>query len=335
LPCAGVSHESLGPWVTCAGPGHKRLIETEAGRLMSLPAAPRAEQHREGIALGALVLGAVAMGASPLFVRMADVGPFASAFWRTALALPFLAIWALTETRAVPLAALRSRAVWLSGLMFAGDLFFWHLAILATTVANATFLATTAPLFVVAGAWFLLGERVQQRGIVGLALCLLGGAALIGHSYGFAPERLTGDLYGIVTAFFFAAYMLALRAARRDVPAGTLSFISAAITTVILFVVAYALEPRLLPQSAHGWTVLIALALISQVAGQGLLAFALGTLPAPFSSLVIFLEAVAAALFAWVILHEALAPMQWLGGVLILGGIWIARPRNVKAGGLR
>jgi drug/metabolite transporter (DMT)-like permease len=280
------------------------------------------------------VLGAVAMGASPLFVRMADVGPFASAFWRTALALPFLALWALAERGTSRRGALRSRSVWLSGLLFAGDLFFWHLAILATTVANATFLATTAPLFVVAGAWFLLGERIQRRGIAGLAFCLLGGVALVGHSYGFAPERLTGDLYGIVTALFFAGYMLALRAARRDVPAGTLAFISAAITTVILFVVAVALEPRLLPLSAQGWTVLIALALISQVAGQGLLTIALGTLPAPFSSLVIFLEAVAAALLAWLVLREALEPMQWLGGAMILTGIWFARPRNPQAGSL-
>lgn len=302
--------------------------------VMPLPAASLAERRREGIAVSALVLGAVAMGASPLFVRLADVGPFASAFWRTALALPFLALWALTETASGPRRALSNRAVWLSGLLFAGDLFFWHLAILATTVANATFLATTAPLFVAAGAWFLLGERIQPRGMAGLALCLLGGIALVGHSYGFAPERLAGDGYGIITALFFAGYMLALRAARRDVPAGTLSFISAAITTAILFIIAFATEPRLLPQSAHGWTVLIALALISQVLGQGLLAFALGALPAPFSSLVIFLEAVAAALFAWIVLHEALEPMQWLGGVLILAGIWVARPRNIKAGGL-
>lgn len=301
---------------------------------MSLSAPSLAERRREGIALAALVMGAVAMGASPLFVRMADVGPFASAFWRTALALPFLALWALAERGTVGKGALRNRSVWLSGLLFAGDLFFWHLSILATTVANATFLATTAPLFVVAGAWFLLGERIQRRGIAGLALCLLGGAALIGHSYGFAPERLTGDLYGLVTALFFAGYMLALRAARRDVPAGTLAFLSAAITTLILFVIASALEPRLLPDSLRGWAVLVALALISQVAGQGLLAFALGTLPAPFSSLVIFLEAIAAAVFAWIVLHEALEPIQWLGGVMILAGIWFARPRSPAAGSI-
>ena len=47
--------------------------------------------------------------------------------------------------------------------MFAGDLFFWHLAILGTTVANATFLATTAPLLVALGAWLLLGEHRQRR----------------------------------------------------------------------------------------------------------------------------------------------------------------------------
>ena len=300
---------------------------------MSLPVASLAERRREGAALAALVVGAIAMGASPLFVRMADVGPFASAFWRTVLALPFLAVWAAMEQKAQR-SPLKNRAVWLSGLMFAGDLFFWHLAILATTVANATFLATTAPLFVVIGAWSLLGERIQRRGIAGLMLCLAGGIALVGHSYGFAPERLTGDFYGVVTALFFAGYMLALRAARRDIGAGTLSFVSAAITTAVLFIVALALEPRLLPQSMQGWTVLIALALISQVAGQGLLAFALGTLPAPFSSLVIFLEAVAAALLAYVVLHEALAVMQWAGGVLILAGIFIARPRHPAPGTL-
>ena len=79
---------------------------------------------------------------------------------------------------------------------------------------------------------------------------------------------------------------------------------------------------------------LIALALISQVAGQGLLAFALGTLPATFSSLVIFLEAIAAAAMAWFFLHETVGPLQWVGGLLILAGIWVARPRPASAPGI-
>jgi drug/metabolite transporter (DMT)-like permease len=289
----------------------------------------KSDRRRTILAFAALVLGAVAMGASPLFVRLADVGPYASAFWRCALALPFLALWAAYEKGGLA-ASFRSfdRAVILSGVFFAGDLFFWHLSILATTVANATFFATTSPIWVALGAWLLLRERISWRIIGGLALCMLGGAALIGQSWGYAPHRLIGDLYGLITAIFFGSYLLTIRSARATLRAGQLAFISTTITSVILFVIALALEPRILPQSANGALVLLALALVSQVGGQGLLAVALGTLPATFSSLVIFLEAIAAAALAWAVLGEALGALQMLGGLLILAGIYVARPRH-------
>ncbi len=296
---------------------------------MTASAFLQSDRRRALLAFAALVLGAVAMGASPLFVRLADVGPYASAFWRCALALPFLALWAASE-RGGMAAALRGvdRVVILSGVFFAGDLFFWHLSILATTVANATFFATTSPIWVAFGAWLLLGEKIGARTVGGLALCMLGGAALIGQSWGFAPHRLIGDLYGLITAIFFGSYLLTIRSARATFGAGQLAFVSTAITTAILFVIALALEPRLLPQSPNGMLILLALALVSQVGGQGLLAVALGTLPATFSSLVIFLEAIAAAALAWAVLGEALGALQMLGGILILAGIYLARPRQ-------
>lgn len=286
------------------------------------------EGHRVALAMTALVLGAVAMGASVLFVRWADVGPYASAFWRVFLALPFLWGWMRLEqrqtgNRSPPL----DRAVLLAGLFFTGDLFFWHLAILGTTVANATFLATTAPIWVALGSWLILSEAVQRRILIGLGLCMLGGFALLGESYGFVPQRLMGDLYGVATAVFFGAYVLAVRAARARHGAAELMFVSTAITSVCLFVIAFMFEPRILPQSPQGIGALLALAIISQVGGQGLVAVALGTLPATFSALVIFLEAIAAASFGWVLLGEALGVAQMLGGVLILVGIYVARPR--------
>ncbi len=285
------------------------------------------------IAMAALVVGALSMGASPVFVRMADVGPYASAFWRVFLALPFLAAWMLVETRGKPV-PWRDRSVWLSGLLFAGDLFFWHLAILSTTIANATFLATTAPIWVALGAWLVLRETIGAPIVIGVALCLLGGFALLGESYGFAPQRLPGDIFGVVTAIFFGSYVLAIRKARGQMGAGTIAFVSTAITAGCLFVIALALEPTLLPRSWGGAAALLALAVVSQVFGQGLLAVALGTLPATFSSLVIFLEAVQAAALGWIIFGEALGVIQLLGGVLILVGIWIGRPRPARADGV-
>jgi drug/metabolite transporter (DMT)-like permease len=299
---------------------------------MTMTAAGISEQgHRVVLAIAALVLGAIAMGASVLFVRWADVGPYASAFWRVCLALPFLWIWMrLERQKAARARAPIDRAVILAGLFFTGDLFFWHLAILGTTVANATFLATTAPIVVALGAWLLLAEQVGARALIGLALCLVGGFALVGESYGFAPQRLTGDLYGVATAVFFGSYMLAVRAGRARHGAAELMFWSTAITSMCLFAIALVFEPRILPQSVPGAAALLALALVSQVAGQGLVAVALGTLPATFSALVIFLEAIAAASFGWVLLNEPLGLVQALGGVLILFGIFIARPRAAE-----
>jgi drug/metabolite transporter (DMT)-like permease len=285
------------------------------------------EQRRFAVAVAALIAGAVAMGASVLFVRWADVGPYASAFWRVFLALPFLWGWMRLEARGAPQRAALGLPVLLAGLFFTGDLLFWHLAILGTTVANATFLATTAPVWVALGAGLVLGERVGGRILAGLALCILGGFALLGESYGFAPQRLAGDLFGIATALFFGCYVLAVRAARARHGAAALMFASTAITAACLFVIALAFEPRILPQSLAGAGALIALALISQVGGQGLVAVALGTLPATFSALVIFLEAIAAASFGWLLLDEPLGRVQALGGVLILVGIVVARPR--------
>jgi drug/metabolite transporter (DMT)-like permease len=289
------------------------------------------DRQRVTLAFAALVCGAIAMGASVLFVRWADVGPHASAFWRVLLALPFLFAWMRIENRSAAWPRL-DRAILLAGLFFTGDLFFWHLAILGTTVANATFLATTAPIWVALGAGLVLSESVTTRALIGLALCMAGGFALLGESYGFAPQRLMGDLFGLATAFFFGAYVLAVRAARARHGAAEVMFVSTAVSAVCLFAIALAFEPRMLPQSANGVGALVALALISQAGGQGLVAVALGTLPATFSALVIFLEAVAAATFGWLLLNEPLGIVQALGGVLILFGIYVARPRFAEAG---
>ncbi|PLX35907.1 MAG: EamA/RhaT family transporter [Hyphomicrobiales bacterium] len=284
------------------------------------------------VAFLALIAGAVAMGISPVFVRHAEVGPYASAFWRVGLALPLLWAWAALEERnagpehtATPS---WTGAHVLAGLFFAGDLFFWHLAIMNTTVANATFLATMAPVWVLIGSGLFIGESVSRMMFAGLVLCLIGAGTLVGTSYGYAPERLIGDFYGIATSLFFGAYFLAVRVARRTARPGLVVYRSSLVTAAVLFVVALIMDDGFLPDTIYGYAALLALAVVSHSGGQGLLAYALGHLSAAFSSLVIFLEALAAATFGWILLGEALTLLQISGGAAILLGIWVARPRS-------
>lgn len=281
------------------------------------------------VAFIALIGAAVAMGISPVFVREAGVGPFTSAFHRVFLALPLLWIWMRWEGKrsdALPDPGW-TRSIVLAGLFFAVDLFFWHLAVLHTTIANATLLATMAPVWVMLFS-LVIGERVTRVMVAGLALCVLGGASLVGSSWQLAPERLIGDLYGIGTSLGFGLYFLAVRVARREAAPGVILFRSTVITAAVLAVVAATQENNWLPDGLVGVAALIAMAAVSHVGGQGLLAYALGHLSAAFSSLVIFLEALAAALFGWLIFDEGLGPWQIAGGLAILVGIWVARPRS-------
>lgn len=271
------------------------------------------------------------MGISPVFVRFAEIGPFASAFWRVAIALPALFIWALMDARraGVPLISTLkiNRAIVLTGVFFAGDLFFWHLAIVNTNIANATLLACLAPVWVVLLASTFIGEKIGRGTIPGLMVCLAGAFLLVGSSFRVNPQQAVGDVYGFVTSIFFGLYFLVVRVARRSHSAGALIFLSTIITAAILLVVTFVSGQSLVPETLKGVSALAALGLISHTGGQGLLAVALGSLSAVFSSLVIFIEAVAAAVFGWIFLNEALSLEQIGGGALILSGVWIARPK--------
>lgn len=267
---------------------------------------------------------------SPLFVRMAaeaSVGPYGSAFWRVFLALPFLAVWAKIEERGGPARPnFKAPMLW-AGLLFGGDLIFWHLSILKTSIANATFLSTTAPLWVMLVTAIVLKEKISRAALAGLALCLLGGSTLIGDTLSFNPQNWLGDVFGLITSFFFGMYFFAIKGARAYAGAGRTTFAASAVSSAFLLVFALVMGDRLMPETLKGALALVSMAAISQAFGQGLLSVALGRLPTVFSALVIFLEAVAAAALAWVVLDEPLSLMQTLGGALILFGIFIARPK--------
>jgi drug/metabolite transporter (DMT)-like permease len=180
-------------------------------------------------------------------------------------------------------------------------------------------------------AWLVQRKRIAGATVAGLGLCVAGGVSLIGQSLEIAPGRILGDLYGVATAFFFGVYFIAVERAREGKGAGRVSFELTVVTAAALFVVALALETRLLPQTWNGVAALLAMAWISHAGGQGLLSVALGRLPAVFSSLVIFLEAIVGAGMGWLVLNERVTAIQLAGGALILFGIWVARPRTATA----
>jgi drug/metabolite transporter (DMT)-like permease len=278
-------------------------------------------------ALAALLLGATCIALSPIFVRLSEAGPTATAFWRVALAVPLLwMLWLFKKDRQSRRYSGRWPLLLAAGFAFAGDLGFWHTSIQLTSVANSTLLANLASIFVTLAAWIFLRQRPSGQFLAGLAAALAGVALLVRTSVEFSSTGLAGDALGVLTAMFYAGYIFAVKGLRdRGETTLHLMAVTSTVTALILLPVALASGEQFLPSSAGGWGVLAALALISHAAGQGLIAYALAHLPAAFSSVSLLFQPVMAALFAWAILAEPLVPLQIAGGIVVLLGIYLAR----------
>jgi len=283
-------------------------------------------------AFSALVVGGLIMGFSPVFVREAEVGAFASAFWRVMFALPVLVGWALwTANRSHKKLVLEfTLPALFAGGLFAGDLSFWHLAILNTTLANATFLTGLAPVWVILFSNLFLKEKPPRNAIMGIIICLIGMTLLINASLRIEPDRLIGDLYGVITSFFLGFYFIAIRTGTRSTDNSSLFLSSTIVTTLILLVVTLIMGGQFIPDTERGWAALATLGIFTHAGGQGLVTVAIATLTAAFSSLVIFIEAIAAAFFGWLLFDEKMDTFQVIGCLLILIGIWISRPVKVN-----
>jgi drug/metabolite transporter (DMT)-like permease len=282
-------------------------------------------------ALALLLIGATATGAAPIFVRLSEVGPVATGFYRLLFALPVLWLWLRLEGRSGAAAPERPVASgWhgpallvLAGLFYAGDLALWHWSVRLTSVANATLLANLAPVFVVFAGWALFGERITLRLTLGLGIALAGAFLLVGGE-GFTadPVRFAGDLCGVGTALFYAGYLLSVKRLRtRRYSAPTVMLWSGGATALALLLLALATGEALLPNTWQGWLPLVALALVSHVGGQSLIAQALAALPAGFASVGLLVQPVAATLLAFLVFGEILSAPQIAGAAVVLAGV--------------
>lgn len=252
-----------------------------------------------------------------------------TAAYRVLLALPLLWAWLRMEQRGAnppprPKSARDFAGLAIAGLFFVADLALWHWSLHLTTVANSTLLTNFAPIFVAVAAHLFLGERYKKGFVIGMVLALGGGVMLIGQSFQFNVHHLRGDALSIFTALFYAGYLLSVKVLRRRWSVATIMAWSGLVSGAGFAVVGWLSGERMVPATAHGWLLLVLLALICHVAGQCLIAYGLGHLPASFSAVSLLWQPVVAALLAWAVLGEPLGLLQVAGGLVILMGIGVA-----------
>jgi drug/metabolite transporter (DMT)-like permease len=274
------------------------------------------------------VAGAMAIAFSAILVRLADLPPSTSAFYRCAYALPVLVPLALWERARFGPRDRRERGLAsLAGLLLAADLVLWHHAIEAVGAGLATVLANIQVVLVGLVAWAVLKERPEAR-LVTAAPVVLVGVVLISGVIGedaYGDDPLLGVVLGAGTAVAYAGFLLVLREGNRDVrrPAGPLLdlTLTAAIATLAA---GWALGELQLEPSwpEHAW--LVTLAVTSQVLGWLLISIALPRVPAALTSVVLTAQPVASVVLAMALLDETPSAVQLAGIGVVIGGILLA-----------
>ncbi len=307
--------------------------------------ALEARQRRQAFA--AVLLAAVCIGSSAIFVRLSDVGPAAIGFWRLVFSLGPTALWALAEMRAMRAARpagaasrrlpFSGRQLWLgvaAGFFFATDLVLFHAGLARTATANGLLLGNMAPVFVVLMGWLVLSERPTLGLVAALALGLGGAGIIILRSGVQLGGSMTGDLLCLAAASAYSAYMLFIRVVRRPAAdgapgmgGGMVSLVSSAAGAVFCLAWALGSGETLVPQSLQGLLAVAGLGILTHAAGQGLTTFALGRLPAGLISVVLLLQILVGVTGAALLFGEVPSLTVLAGGVLIVAGVLAVRPR--------
>jgi drug/metabolite transporter (DMT)-like permease len=275
----------------------------------------------------ALLAGTAIIAWSGVLVRFLDVGPLAGGAWRMALAVPALAAWTrFGARRAIGLpAGAPFGFLALAGLAFAADVGSFHLALIDTKVANASFIGNMAPILTVVGGALLFAERPPPRVWAALGLALLGSWVMAGMA---APSALNpGDLFALGASVSYAAYLLLIKRLRAQLDGPSATLWSATVSALALAIAAVLHHEVLTPSSARGWVVVILLGVVSHALGQGLTSVAIGRVSVGLVAVVILVQPPFSAMLAWGILGETMSVTQMAGGAVILTGVLMARPK--------
>jgi drug/metabolite transporter (DMT)-like permease len=273
--------------------------------------------------LAALLTANVALAFGPWLVRLADTGPVAAGFWRLSLALPVLAILSLREPASQR--RLSGGLLWLvagGGLFFGLDLASWHIGIETTKLGNASLFGNSGSVILMAWGLVTAGRAPRIIELAAIGAALIGAALLMGSSLEISHASFVGDLFCALAGLFYAFYILMLRPARAGLGQFTVLGVSMLASAPVMLGVALLLGEKIVP---HNWTPLIALAISSQLIGQGLLIYSLRHFPPLVIGLALLTQPAISATIGWLAFSEALTAPDVIGMVLLAAALVMAR----------
>jgi len=279
-----------------------------------------------------LIIGAILISFSSVWVKLANVPPSSSAFYRVFFGLFFLVLFSL---RSKDHSTLRKRhfiLATLCGILFALDLLCWHNSIKMIGPGLATLLGNFQ-VFILAGVGILFFKEVcSLRLMLSVPLAVFGLALIIGADWSTTGSIYQNGVYfGLATALFYSAYLLTLRSLSGSSSGKyfPMMFISLTSSIILGLYIFYTGESFAIPDLKSFFS-LVFLGLFSQCLGWLLISASLPQTKASFAGLALLMQP--ALSFIWDVLFFARLTsfINWLGVILTLVAIYLGMSVRTK-----
>lgn len=281
-----------------------------------------------------MTVGLVAVSTSGPLMAAISAPALAIALWRSvlgaAVTAPFALVTRLDELRAMT--TRERRWALASGALLAGHFATWVPSLRFTSVASATAIVCTQPVWVALIAR-ATGHAVPRRAWLGIAISVVAVVVLTGVDFSLEPRALVGDLLALLGGVFAALYTVAGAEVRRTVSTTSYTTICYTTCATVLLVGCVVGGVDLWGYDGRSWLQLIALTLGAQLLGHSVFNLVLRTTSPTVVSLFLLLEVPGAAVIAVAWLGQVPPLAAVPAAVLLLVGLGIvvsARPADVE-----
>lgn len=278
-------------------------------------------------ALASLVIGAVMISFSGVWIKTSHVAPVVSAFYRVFFGgLVLLA--AAASAHEIKWHGKRHLFLGLvCGLIFALDLGFYHTSVNYVGPGLGTILPNFQVLIMAGVGIVFLREKVHPLFLVSLPIAFVGLYLIVGVEWRhLGPDYRTGVYYGLAAAVCYAAFLLSIRKLQKD-HMGTSFFY---VLTLVSLVTAAFLGAEVW-RGGHSFRIpdrqtllsLAALGLFSQSVGWILITHALPGMRASLSGFILLLQPALAFVWDVLLFQRPTSLLNWAGVALALAAIYI------------
>ena len=288
--------------------------------MASRAAGVRSARNHPSAPLAAATTASLLWGFGPILVHGIAASGLTIAIYRMWLAIPAMSVIMWLTGGRYTWQLIRRCA--LGGVLIGADIVLGFTSFQKTSITNATLIGALLPVLVFVVAGPLFGERPRRVDYIAGLTAVGGVIVVVIGARDSGQAHLSGDLFAVAGLLVWSVYFLENKRQRR---AGIAAFTYVAGVFLVgaTVVTPYALLASSDLGAVHGtdYLLLATMVLLPGATGHGLMTWAGHSVDVTVMSLLTLISPVVSAVAAWLIYNQTLAPLQVLGGLVVLGAI--------------